>query len=93
MAEKDIHISLAEKSLNEIEKINDSLGVLTNEIETLPDNLKPLYEFIQNQSDMKDSIMIKSKNKIYTVNKKLFDKLPYGSILFYILKKINRKLW
>lgn len=92
LAEKDIYISLAEKSLNEIKKIDISLKSISNEVDDLPENLKQLHNLIQNQSDMKDAIIIRTKTKIYTIDKSLFDFFIFGDIAFYIIQKVNKKI-
>lgn len=78
--------------MNEIKKIDISLKSISHEVDDLPENLKQLHNLILNQSDMKDAIIIRTKTKIYTIDKSLFDFFRFGDIAFYIIQKVNKKI-
>lgn len=86
LTEKEIYISLADKSLTNIKRIDESLQMLTDQIEEIPDELKPLYKIIEKNEEIKDDIIIKIYSHIITIPKDIFDLIPFGFILYPILK-------
>jgi hypothetical protein len=86
LTEKEIYISLAKKSLTNIDRIDESLLILTNQTEKIPDELKPLYKIIEKNEEIRDDIIIKIYSHIITIPKNIFDLIPFGFILYPILK-------